>query len=209
MDIRLPLKREKKVKLGGGYTGTCKFRYERLPNFCYICGKIGHIDRFCEVLFHIPEEKIVRLWDKSQRAPSKQERVMEGERWLERREVVSNKVGAEQSTPARGRDGKGVMETREGEQEKRLPKGVLALLGNLGACESNKLPYVRPPEMMVEEEQRELAIQEEKNEGEGGKRVIIWRGWSIILASLLNPRRKLELERRVFKRRVALWQPTV
>ncbi|CAN1822556.1 hypothetical protein LINPERHAP1_LOCUS30010 [Linum perenne] len=61
LDVRQPLKREKKLREAGDIVITCKFWYERLPNFCYICGKIGHIDRYCEVNFHVPADKIVRL----------------------------------------------------------------------------------------------------------------------------------------------------
>ncbi|CAN1842293.1 hypothetical protein LINPERHAP1_LOCUS36803 [Linum perenne] len=46
-----------------------KFQYERLPNFLSICGRMGHIDRYCEVHFHIPEVDIIRLWDELIRAP--------------------------------------------------------------------------------------------------------------------------------------------
>ncbi|CAN1753319.1 hypothetical protein LINPERHAP1_LOCUS5120 [Linum perenne] len=54
LDIRQPLKREKRVRRNQGASVVCKFRYEKLPNFCYICGKLGHIDMYCEVLYRVP-----------------------------------------------------------------------------------------------------------------------------------------------------------
>ncbi|CAN1824702.1 hypothetical protein LINPERHAP1_LOCUS30872 [Linum perenne] len=36
LDVRKPLKREKKIRVEGGESITCRLRYERLPNFCYI-----------------------------------------------------------------------------------------------------------------------------------------------------------------------------
>ncbi|CAN1852187.1 hypothetical protein LINPERHAP1_LOCUS40541 [Linum perenne] len=63
LDLRKPLKRENKPRMEGGETMTCEFKYEKLHNFCYICGRMGHIDRYCEVIFKIPPEKIVRIWD--------------------------------------------------------------------------------------------------------------------------------------------------
>jgi hypothetical protein len=49
IDIRQPLCRGRKVGLGG--TGECwvSFRYERLTNFCYWCGRITHGEKDCEI----------------------------------------------------------------------------------------------------------------------------------------------------------------
>lgn len=30
------------------------FKYERFPTFCYLCGVIGHTDRFCSKLYDLP-----------------------------------------------------------------------------------------------------------------------------------------------------------
>ena len=48
-DIRQPLCRGRKVALGG--MGECwvSFRYERLTNFCYWCGRITHGEKDCEI----------------------------------------------------------------------------------------------------------------------------------------------------------------
>jgi hypothetical protein len=49
IDIRQPLCRGRKVGLGG--MGECwvSFRYERLTNFCYWCGRITHGEKDCEI----------------------------------------------------------------------------------------------------------------------------------------------------------------
>uniref|UniRef100_A0A2N9HCL8 Reverse transcriptase domain-containing protein n=1 Tax=Fagus sylvatica TaxID=28930 RepID=A0A2N9HCL8_FAGSY len=49
IDIRQPLCRGRKVGLGG--TGECwvSFKYERLTNFCYWCGRITHGEKDCEI----------------------------------------------------------------------------------------------------------------------------------------------------------------
>lgn len=51
MDVRKPLKREKKIKRPGEQPVTCSFKYEKLPTFCFICGVIGHVERNCEIRF--------------------------------------------------------------------------------------------------------------------------------------------------------------
>ncbi|CAN1853534.1 hypothetical protein LINPERHAP1_LOCUS41055 [Linum perenne] len=53
LDIRKSLKREKPLRKSGKEI-VVSFQYERLPNFCYICGRMGHIDRYYEVRFRVP-----------------------------------------------------------------------------------------------------------------------------------------------------------
>jgi len=45
-----PIPRGTKLTMGGK-TIDIKFKYERLPNFCYWCGKLDHIDTDCEIAF--------------------------------------------------------------------------------------------------------------------------------------------------------------
>lgn len=61
MDVRYPLKRSKKIMILGGRAVKVKFRYEKLPIFCFICGRIGHMDKFCP--------KILKLTDETQELP--------------------------------------------------------------------------------------------------------------------------------------------
>lgn len=51
VDIRQPLKKERKVRVAGGEWTVVKFRYEKLPALCFYCGCIGHVEQMCEVLF--------------------------------------------------------------------------------------------------------------------------------------------------------------
>ncbi|CAH9092187.1 unnamed protein product [Cuscuta epithymum] len=52
MRVRVLMKVDKALKKGTNLKKDDKsfwvdFKYERLPNFCFICGFIGHSDNFC------------------------------------------------------------------------------------------------------------------------------------------------------------------
>ncbi|CAN1806584.1 hypothetical protein LINPERHAP1_LOCUS24727 [Linum perenne] len=161
LDIRRPLKREKKVRIEGGECITCTFRYERLPNFCYICGKLGHIDRYCEVLFQVPEEEIVRVWTEELRAPPRRIRKLAGEEWLERRN---------EGYGGRNRNGR-VMQRGGGsnwrEERKATPKSIANLMGNLGASVHTEGTSVMFGRAAVAGEEVPLQIREEKKRRRG------------------------------------------
>jgi len=44
LDIRKPLFRG--VTMEG--EGWCNIKYEFLPNFCYVCGHLGHVEKKCD-----------------------------------------------------------------------------------------------------------------------------------------------------------------
>ena len=49
MDISKPLPRVSKLRSGGKQIGLVGLKYERLPNFCYWCGRVTHGEQDCEV----------------------------------------------------------------------------------------------------------------------------------------------------------------
>ena len=65
LDTRKSLRQGKLVRLNGDARVKCQFRFERLDKFCYICGLLGHSDKFCELFFQIPADQIVHKWDDS------------------------------------------------------------------------------------------------------------------------------------------------
>lgn len=59
LDITKPLRRKMKMKEGGDFFWV-EFQYETLHNFCFLCGIIGHADKFCHKLFEGADETIER-----------------------------------------------------------------------------------------------------------------------------------------------------
>ncbi|XP_057779491.1 uncharacterized protein At4g02000-like [Salvia miltiorrhiza] len=57
-----PLKRFKKLKQKDGSTFTVNFKYERLNVFCFLCGRLGHSESFCELMFNEGSKDTVREW---------------------------------------------------------------------------------------------------------------------------------------------------
>nr|GMD98183.1 uncharacterized protein LOC109147766 [Ipomoea batatas] len=82
IDITKPLTSKMRIRRPGGEWSWISFRYERLPNFCFICGIIGHTEKFCLKLFKEfgqPEEKQYGAWI---RAANRRSGPASGRRWL-------------------------------------------------------------------------------------------------------------------------------
>nr|KYP76527.1 hypothetical protein KK1_020773 [Cajanus cajan] len=57
-----PLQKDKKIKKQGGEWKTVTFKYEKIGQFCYLCGILGHNDKFCPKLFEQEDDDGIRLW---------------------------------------------------------------------------------------------------------------------------------------------------
>ncbi|MBA0735304.1 hypothetical protein Gogos_019165 [Gossypium gossypioides] len=73
IDLRLALKRKKKLTLTKGQEGYAYFQYVRLPLFCFLCGKLGHWEGFFPVRKIIEIQEVIFGWNLSLRAPSRNE----------------------------------------------------------------------------------------------------------------------------------------
>lgn len=63
MDLKDPLKRGTMVKFKDRNTRV-PFKYERLPTFCFISGRMGHQLKDCEMMEDLNEEGFEELKDK-------------------------------------------------------------------------------------------------------------------------------------------------
>lgn len=58
IDVRKPLKRGLNFSIGGLQQFWIYFRYERMPNICFFCGCIGHMERDCEKALKLRSEGV-------------------------------------------------------------------------------------------------------------------------------------------------------
>ncbi|XP_057791957.1 uncharacterized protein At4g02000-like [Salvia miltiorrhiza] len=57
-----PLKRFKKIKQKDGSSFTVNFKYERLNIFCFLCGRLGHFESYCELMFNPASKENEQEW---------------------------------------------------------------------------------------------------------------------------------------------------
>lgn len=82
IDIHRPLKSQMRIKKPGGEWLWVKFKYERLPSFCFYCGRIGHTEKFCEDSFDNHQGQEVRKYDGTLRAPLRNQGPIKSNQWL-------------------------------------------------------------------------------------------------------------------------------
>ncbi|KAL8116071.1 hypothetical protein AgCh_022528 [Apium graveolens] len=102
VDIDKPLKRRLKVRRENGTSTWVNFKYERLGTFCFVCGRIGHSDRDCEIVYANPTKTIERAYGVWLRAPNKNAQKQNlGSKWLRNGPNSGyNKVVADRTTGA-------------------------------------------------------------------------------------------------------------
>lgn len=82
INVNKPLKRRMKIFYKKEEWLWANFKYERIPTFCFICGVIGHSEKFCHKLFDAPEETIARPYGLFMKAPDRRNNKQIGARWL-------------------------------------------------------------------------------------------------------------------------------
>lgn len=62
INVEKPLKRRMKIKREGDAWSWVNFKYERLSSFCFVCGKLGHAESDCSVVYDNPDKEIARAY---------------------------------------------------------------------------------------------------------------------------------------------------
>jgi hypothetical protein len=82
IDVRMPLKKDARVKNKDGNWCTVKFKYEKLGIFCFVCGVMGHGENKCEIRFSMEHDDGTREWSTEIRADSRRQGGRITSRWL-------------------------------------------------------------------------------------------------------------------------------
>ncbi|KAH1105950.1 hypothetical protein J1N35_009718 [Gossypium stocksii] len=68
LDVRNPIKRKKLISMARNQSVYALFPYEKLPLFCFLCGRLGHGESFCPVRLTLRDQQVAFGWDLSLRA---------------------------------------------------------------------------------------------------------------------------------------------
>lgn len=71
-----------RMSKNGGNCFLIDFKYEKLPNFCFLCGLIGHTDRLCYKHFKGVNEETERPYGDWLRATRRRSTAAMGSPWL-------------------------------------------------------------------------------------------------------------------------------
>lgn len=97
MDVRKPLKRKKKICKRDGTECVVQCKYERLGDFCFVCGLLSHTERFCSKKLGVQQHDSLREWGSWLRAPPRRAAGQERSKWLrdERDEDWGGNLGSD------------------------------------------------------------------------------------------------------------------
>lgn len=102
LDVNVPLKRKMKIKQSNNEWFWITFKYENVPVFCFICGVLGHSEKFCGKLFESSEGEIVKPYGEWLRAPLRRQVKPIGAKWLRNGFEQSSRRNQTDAIPVRG-----------------------------------------------------------------------------------------------------------
>lgn len=82
IDVHMPLKKERKVKIRGGDWSMVVFKCERSGTFCFLYGLVGHSNQFCDHRFTFEVDDGSRGWSAELSANSRRRNNCGRSRWL-------------------------------------------------------------------------------------------------------------------------------
>lgn len=88
-----------KINKEGGNWSMINLKYERLGTFCFVCGILGHTEKDCIIVYANQDKKVERTYGTWLRAPTQNNKVNAGVRWLR------NMYGGEYKTRHGGETG--------------------------------------------------------------------------------------------------------
>lgn len=112
IDIDKPLKRRMKIQRTKDEGYWVNFKYERVPTFCFICGVIGHSERFCHRLFEKELDAIVKPYGLFMKAPDRRSSKQIGAKWL--RDNMARPLFENSGENRRGRDDRSRQDSEAG-----------------------------------------------------------------------------------------------
>lgn len=82
INVDHPLKRKLNLKGQGDQACCVQFKYEGLTTFCFVCGRLGHSERFCDKIFDTPLHLIEKPYGPGMKAPPRGRTHSMGAKWL-------------------------------------------------------------------------------------------------------------------------------
>ncbi|KAL8556741.1 hypothetical protein ACS0TY_004271 [Phlomoides rotata] len=170
IDVSLPLKHFKSIRGGEGGSFQITFKYERLSTFCFVCGRIGHAESFCELRYAMDGGEVARGWDISLRSPARRFGVGASSRWLKdgQTQEHGNVGSGSVDTPNVGVHG----DSGTSEGSEQVNGGNLAMaLTTVGAVHKN--PMYEERGMHGMHGLSDLELQDERKR-KRGKMIVEW-----------------------------------